>query len=216
MSCTAANVCVFCGSRPGNDPRFAQAAVRLGELLAGNGLRLIYGGGGIGLMGLVTGTVMERGGRVTGVIPRFLMTPEVGNPAITELVVVSTMHERKQRMFELADAIVALPGGIGTLDEVVEVATWKQLELHRKPILLVDVGGFWDPFRDMLRNAVACGFATPALLDFVRIVATPEAAVAAILQGDGSIRPAAAAPVQADRHRADASESASPGAESAL
>ncbi len=198
MTRTAKNVCVFCGSRPGGDPRFAAVAVRLGELLAGNGLRLVYGGGGIGLMGLVTQTALACGGLVTGVIPRFLMTPEVGNPSVTELVVVSTMHERKQRMFDLADAIVALPGGIGTLDEVIEMATWKQLRLHRKPILLIDVAGFWDPFRAMLDNVVACGFAAPAMLDLIEVVPTPEAALAAILEADGVPASLPAAPRRAD------------------
>ncbi len=174
------NVCVFCGSRPGNDPAFAQTAARLGVLFVENRLGLVYGGGGIGLMGIVTQTVLENGGCVTGVIPEFLMTPEVGNPNVTELLVVRTMHERKMTMFERSDAFIALPGGVGTLDEVVEVITWRQLRQHAKPVILVDVNGYWTPFVGMMNAVVSAGFASSTLPELFRVVPSADAALEAL------------------------------------
>lgn len=161
---------VFCGSRTGDDPAWAEAAGRLGEEIARRSIRLVYGGGGIGLMGIVAGTVLERGGRVTGVIPGFLMEYEVGDPGLSELIVVDSMHQRKRRMFELSDGFVALPGGLGTLDEILEVITWKQLQLHAKPVVAVNVGGYWEPFRSLIAATVAGGFAHPAVGELVTLV----------------------------------------------
>ncbi|MEE8393111.1 MAG: TIGR00730 family Rossman fold protein, partial [Rhodospirillales bacterium] len=124
------SLCVFCGSRKGADPAYAAAAERLGRTMAERGLRLIYGGGGIGLMGVLSDAVLASGGEVVGVIPEFLMKYEIGNMEVTELIEVASMHERKRTMFELADGFVVLPGGLGTIDEMVEIITWKQLQLH--------------------------------------------------------------------------------------
>ena len=137
-----ASLCVFCGSRHGDDPAYREAATRLGTLMAERGTRLIYGGGGIGLMGVVAETVLAGGGEVIGVIPHFLTQYEIGHPGVTELVVVDSMHDRKLRMSELADGFVVMPGGLGTLDETLEITTWKQLQLHAKPVVVVNVSGF--------------------------------------------------------------------------
>ena len=139
------NVCVYCGSAPGDDPRYAAAAKALGVALAEAGLGLVYGGGNNGLMGVVARAVLESGGRVTGVIPDFLEKRELMLRDAQDLVIVPDMHTRKRIMFERADAFVALPGGVGTLEELVEQLTWVQLGRHRKPVLIADVGGFWRP-----------------------------------------------------------------------
>ena len=153
------SVCVFCGSRTGADTAYSRAARRFGRILIERKMRLVYGGGSIGLMGVLVGAVLEGGGEVTGVIPEFLMRREVGNPTLTELVVVDSMHERKARMFELADAFVILPGGIGTLDETIEIITWKQLGLHGKPIAILDVAGYWSAFESLIARVIEGGFA---------------------------------------------------------
>ena len=174
------SVCVFCGSKFGNDPAWTRAAERLGALLAEADIRLVYGGGRIGLMGAVAQAAMRAGGRVSGVIPDHLMKLEVADTDITELVVVDSMHERKRRMFELADGFVVLPGGLGTLDETFEIVTWKQLRHHSKPIVMLDVNGYWTPFLDLVRAIVAGGFAHPAVADLYTVVATPEAVLPAL------------------------------------
>jgi len=173
-------LCVFSGSRIGVDVRFRAAAERLGGLMAARGIRLIYGGGAIGLMGVVARTALAAGGEVVGVIPDFLMALEVGDPGVTELIVVKSMHERKARMFELADAFVVLPGGLGTLDETIEMATWKQLQLHRKPIVAVNLEGYWDPFFRLLDNVVAGGFAHPAMTQLVTVVSSVDEVFGAV------------------------------------
>ena len=139
------NVCVYCGSASGDDPRYAQAAKALGLALVAADLGLVYGGGNNGLMGMVARTVLEAGGRVTGIIPDFLEKRELMLREAQDLVIVPDMHTRKRLMFERADAFVALPGGVGTLEELVEQLTWVQLGRHRKPVLIADVGGFWRP-----------------------------------------------------------------------
>jgi uncharacterized protein (TIGR00730 family) len=174
------SVCVFCGSKFGNDPTWARAADRLGVLLAEAGIRLVYGGGRIGLMGVVAQSVMRAGGRVSGVIPDFMIKLEVADTGITDLVVVDSMHERKRRMFELADGFVILPGGLGTLDETFEIVTWKQLRQHSKPIVVLNVNGYWSPFADLVRAIVAGGFAHPAVADLFALVETPEAVLPAL------------------------------------
>jgi len=174
------SVCVFCGSKFGNDPAWARAADRLGVLLAEAGIRLVYGGGRIGLMGVVAQSVKRAGGRVSGVIPDFMIKLEVADTGITDLVVVDSMHERKRRMFELADGFVILPGGLGTLDETFEIVTWKQLRQHSKPIVVLNVNGYWSPFADLVRAIVAGGFAHPAVADLFTLVETPEAVLPAL------------------------------------
>ncbi|MGE4371701.1 MAG: TIGR00730 family Rossman fold protein [Xanthobacter sp.] len=155
------NVCVYCGSAPGEDPLFADEARRFGRILATNDVRLVYGGGGIGLMGEVATATVLAGGAVTGIIPEFLQTREVRFTHDAEMIVVSDMHERKRLMFERADAFVALPGGIGTLEELVEQLTWAQLGQHCKPVLLANIAGFWDPFLELIAHMRATGFIRP-------------------------------------------------------
>ena len=151
-------VCVYCGSSEGSDPRFAEAADQLGAALAAAGLGLVFGGGEDGLMGRIARAVIAGGGRVTGIIPRFLMKREHAMLSAQELIVVEDMHERKRLMFERADAFVALPGGIGTLEELVEQLTWVQLRRHSKPVLLADIGAFWRPLLALIAHMHNLGF----------------------------------------------------------
>jgi uncharacterized protein (TIGR00730 family) len=151
-------VCVYCGSNPGVDPAYRAAAEDTARLLAGRGIEIVYGGGAVGLMGALADAALQAGGRVTGVIPQALVDKEIGHPGLTDLRVVGSMHERKMLMADLADAFIALPGGIGTLEEIIEVLTWTQLGLHRKPCALLDVAGFYAPLRAFLDHAVAEGF----------------------------------------------------------
>lgn len=144
------SICVYCGSGPGANPHFVEAATAFGKILAGNNIRLVYGGGSIGLMGAVAKSVHEHGGRVTGVIPEFLTAREHAMTGAHELIVTPDMHTRKQIMFERADAFVALPGGVGTLEELVEQVTWSQLGQHKKPILIANIDGFWEPFLKLI------------------------------------------------------------------
>lgn len=153
-----AALCVFCGSSMGLRPAYAEAAAELGALLAREGIQLVYGGGNVGLMGVVAKSCMESGGEVIGIIPRALFKKEHGNQAITRLEVVSSMHERKSRMSELSDGFVALPGGIGTFEELLEVLTWSQLGIHRKPVAVINVGGYFNPLLALLDNALDEGF----------------------------------------------------------
>ncbi len=150
-------LCVFCGSSLPSDERFAEAARSLATEVVDRGVELVYGGGSVGLMGVVADACLARGGKVTGVIPVGLFRREIAHAGLTTLYEVGSMHERKQRMYDLSDAFVALPGGLGTLEELAEIATWSQLGLHRKPIVLLDVGGFWDPLVDQLDRMVAVG-----------------------------------------------------------
>jgi uncharacterized protein (TIGR00730 family) len=152
------SVCVYCGSGPGGDPAFVAAARALGKVLAQNKIRLIYGGGAIGLMGTLATAVLDHGGEVTGIIPEFLKQKEVALHRVQELIVTPTLHQRKQLMFDHADAFVALPGGIGTLEELVEQLTWAQLGRHRKPILIANINGFWDPLRALLDHMTELQF----------------------------------------------------------
>jgi len=156
-------VCVYCGSGHGRNPAYEAAAAELGGALAAAGLELVYGGGSIGLMGTVAHSVLSAGGRVTGVIPQFLKDREVMLADVTELITTADMHERKRIMFERADAFVALPGGIGTLEEVVEMMTWSQLGQHEKPILLANIEGFWDPLTVLLDHMRDEAFLRPGL-----------------------------------------------------
>lgn len=163
-------IAVYCGALHGASPKYRDAAYRLGRLLADNGIDLVFGGGSVGLMGVVSDGVADAGGRAIGVITRSLIRQEVANSRLTRLEVVESMHERKQRMFELADAFVVLPGGVGTLDETVEVVTWRQLGLHDKPIVIVDQDGYWRPLETLMRHVVASGFAAPSLHGLYTVV----------------------------------------------
>jgi len=145
-------VCVYCGSGPGTNPRFTESAVTLGRIFAENGIRLVYGGGSFGLMGAIATSVLDHGGMVTGIIPDFLTARENALSRVQEMVVTPDMHERKRLMFERSDAFVALPGGVGTLEELVEQLTWQQLGRHSKPVLLANIDGFWEPLFDLLAH----------------------------------------------------------------
>lgn len=153
-----ANICVYCGSSPGRDPAFMADAARFGRILAENGVGLVYGGGNLGLMGAVARATLEAGGRVTGVIPGFLQKREHMLEAVQELHIVEDMHARKRLMFEKADAFVAFPGGVGTLEELVEQLTWVQLGRHDKPVLIADLQGFWAPLLALLDHMRDTGF----------------------------------------------------------
>ena len=166
----ARSICIFCGSRVGERAIYAEAARDLGAALAANGISLVYGGGNVGLMGIVADAVSAGGGRVIGVMPDFLARRELANTGADELIVTGSMHERKQRMFDLADAFVVLPGGIGTLDETLEMLTWKQLRQHDKPVVLFDVAGCWRPLVALIDAVIGNGFApewTRRLFDVV-------------------------------------------------
>ncbi len=187
-------VCVFCGAQPGNDPACRQGAQALGRSLAEAGMRLVYGGGRVGLMGAVADAAIAAGGRVTGVIPEFLTRWEVAHDGVEELVVTDSMHSRKRHMFDLSDAFVTLPGGLGTLDETFEIITWRQLKLHDKPILICDINGSARPLLATLEATIEMGFArseirglyevvagVPALMDRLRELSTAKGGASALL-----------------------------------
>jgi uncharacterized protein (TIGR00730 family) len=145
-------VCVYCGSGPGTNPHFIESAKAFGKVLAESGIRLVYGGGSLGIMGAVASSVLDHGGKVTGIIPDFLKLRENALKRVQEMIVTPDMHERKRQMFERSDAFVALPGGIGTLEELVEQLTWQQLGRHTKPVLLANIDGFWEPLFSLLSH----------------------------------------------------------------
>jgi uncharacterized protein (TIGR00730 family) len=187
------SICVYCGSNPGNDPVFVEAARKLGQILAQNGITLVYGGGSRGLMGALALSVHEHGGRVVGVIPDFLKVRERMFTGAQEIVVTRDMHERKRMMFERADAFVALPGGIGTLEELVEQLTWSQLGRHRKPILVANINGFWEPLVELLDHMKRSGFIHSELMFDYAVVDRIEDIVPAIksaaARAEGSAEP---------------------------
>ena len=189
-------VCVYCGSGPGTNPRFVEAAIALGKALAENGIRLVYGGGSIGLMGAVATSVLDHGGTVTGIIPGFLTARENALKRVQELIVTPDMHERKRLMFEHSDAFVALPGGIGTLEELVEQLTWQQLGRHSKPVLLANIEGFWEPLLALLAHMRATQFIRASLaVDILKaervedIVPQLQAAAARAKEGTTEMEP---------------------------
>ncbi|SFH23309.1 hypothetical protein SAMN04488020_108136 [Palleronia marisminoris] len=175
-----ASICVYCGSRDGNDARFCAAADALGAGIAARGWRLVYGAGDVGLMGRVARSAQAAGADTFGVIPRHLLDLEVGKRDLSRFIVTETMHERKKVMLMNADAVVMLPGGAGSLDEFFEALTWRQLGLHDKPIVLVNVAGYWDPLHRLLDDVVAKGFAAASLLDFIETVPDAEAAITSL------------------------------------
>ncbi len=161
-------VCVYCGSSPGTEPAFIEAAQQFGKILAASGVRLVYGGGSVGLMGALAESALEHGGEVTGIIPDFLTKRERPRRLSQELIVTRDMHERKWTMFDRADAFVALPGGLGTLEELVEQLTWVQLGRHKKPILIANISGYWNPLLALVEHMRAVEFVPPALrVDFL-------------------------------------------------
>jgi uncharacterized protein (TIGR00730 family) len=162
-------VCVYCGSGAGSNPHFVEAAIALGKVFAENHIRLVYGGGSVGLMGAIAKSVLDHGGSVTGIIPEFLRAKENALSHVQEMVITPDMHERKRLMFERSDAFVALPGGIGTLEEFFEVWTWRQLGFHDKPVGLLNLDGYFDPLLKFLGESVAHGFMTDWQMDLVRV-----------------------------------------------
>ena len=174
------SLCVFCGARFGANPANRAAAAALGKLLADNGVTLVYGGGGVGLMGLVANAALGAGGKVVGVIPQFLLDREAGHPALSETVIVQNMHERKLEMFERSEGFVVLPGGLGTLEEFFEVLSWRTLGLHDKPIVIIDQDGYWQPLHALLTSVVEGDFADRRYLDHVAFVTRIEDVLPAI------------------------------------
>jgi uncharacterized protein (TIGR00730 family) len=175
------SICLFCGSSDAADPDFLASAATFGRLLAEDGVRLVYGGGGIGLMGAAAKAAHGAGGAVLGVMPAFLRRREVIYDAV-ETIVVKTMHERKRIMFEQSDAFAVFPGGVGTLEEVVELLSWRRLDLHRKPIVFLDQKGFWEPFFALMRHTVEARLTPPWVSQTWRAEPTPEAVLATIRQ----------------------------------
>jgi uncharacterized protein (TIGR00730 family) len=178
------SICVYCGSQPGSDPSYRQAARNLGQAMAEHGINLVYGGGTKGLMGAVADAVMSNGGKAIGIIPEFLMDKEASRQELgqlTELHVTSDMHERKHMMFDRSDAFVTLPGGIGTLEEIIEIMTWAQLGRHTKPMVFANIGGFWDPLNALIGHMSAQGFIHTAHLVRPLVIDRVEEIVPAIL-----------------------------------
>ncbi|HJV07840.1 MAG TPA: TIGR00730 family Rossman fold protein [Chromobacteriaceae bacterium] len=169
------SVCLFCGSNKGSNPRYAEAARLFGQTLAEQGITLVYGAGNVGLMGVAADAALAAGGKVVGVIPRFLQAKEVAHHALSEIHITHTMHERKALMAELSDGFVALPGGFGTFDELFEILTWAQLGIHGKPIGLLNVAGFYDPLMQMVKQTIDAGFVREQNLSLFTLAETPTA-----------------------------------------
>jgi uncharacterized protein (TIGR00730 family) len=189
-------VCVYCGSGAGTNPRFIESARALGKTLAENRIRLVYGGGSVGMMGAVATSVLDHGGTVTGIIPGFLTAKENALKRVQEMIVTPDMHERKRLMFEHADAFVALPGGIGTLEELVEQLTWQQLGRHSKPVLLANIDGFWEPLLELIAHMRATQFIRANLsVDILKaervedILPRLQAAAAVAAEGTAAMEP---------------------------
>jgi uncharacterized protein (TIGR00730 family) len=174
MNTEMKKICVFCGANPGTNPAYAEAARALGHAIAARGLGLVYGGGRVGLMGVVADAALEAGAEVDGVIPEHLVQRELGHGSVTRLHIVESMHERKALMAKLSDGFVVLPGGFGTLEEAFEVLTWSQLGLHKKGTVFLDVNGYWSRLNDMLDSMVTEGFVKPEHRMLSLTAATPE------------------------------------------
>jgi len=173
------SLCIFCGSQTGSDPVYAAAARDLGQAMAAQGVTLVFGGGRVGLMGVAADTVLAGGGQVVGVIPGFLKDKELAHGGATEMIVVPDMHTRKRVMFERSDAFCILPGGVGTMDEMFEIITWRQLHLHNKPIVVLNVAGYWDPLVELLDRMIGEGFAHRGHEALVTVVERIEDVLAA-------------------------------------
>jgi uncharacterized protein (TIGR00730 family) len=182
-------VCVFCGSSTGSPPEYRDAAIQLGRALARRGVGLVFGGGGVGLMGVVADATLDAGGHAIGVIPEALMAREIGHRRLPDLRVVGSMHERKALMAELSDAFIALPGGFGTFEEFCEVVTWTQLGLHRKRCGLLNVRGFYDPLLALIDGAVADGFIKPSGRDIVATASDPDTLLDRVAEPFASFEP---------------------------
>lgn len=168
------SICIYCGSRPGKNGKFSELAHNTGQILAENNIRMIYGGGSVGLMGIAARSVIDQGGEVVGIIPKHLADEEVSQPGLTDLFVVDNMHQRKRMMFDHSDAFVILPGSIGTLDETLEIITWRQLRLHDKPIVIINKDNYWEPFFQMMKNIVAEEFISSDVHDLYQVIEEPE------------------------------------------
>lgn len=168
------SICVYCGSRPGNKKEFEELAKKVGEILVQNNIKLIYGGGSIGLMGIVATSVMDQGGEVHGIIPGHLDKSEKSHDNISELTIVDNMHQRKRLMFDQSDAFLVLPGSIGTLDETIEAITWRQLKLHDKPIILLNHNDYWQPLLMLLQNFIDHGFTAPNTMELFHVVESAD------------------------------------------
>lgn len=187
-------LCVFCGSSVGGDPRHREQAARLGRQLAETGTTLVYGGGHVGMMGVIAEAALTAGGRVVGIIPEHLLRIEAPYREISELIVVDSMHTRKRKMFDLADAFCVLPGGLGTLDETFEILTWKQLRLHNKPIVVANLEGYWTPWVTLVEGIISQGFARPATAELYSVVdkvedilPTVESQISAAVSGESQL-----------------------------
>ena len=182
-------LCVYCGSSNAVAARHLEAAAELGRLAAERGIGIVFGGGHVGLMGALADGALEAGGKVTGIIPEHLRDLEVGHRGVTEMIVVDSMHARKRRMAEISDAFCALPGGLGTLDETFEIITWKQLGLHDKPVVLVNLDGFWDPLLALLAHQLEAGYIRPQHAGLYRVVTRIESVFDAIKAAPPPRRP---------------------------
>jgi uncharacterized protein (TIGR00730 family) len=191
-----AKICVYCGSGPGTDPAFIESAIAFGKILADNGIGLVYGGGSVGMMGEIAKSVLDHGGDVTGIIPEFLTQREHAMRGALTLIITKDMHERKRKMFELADAFVALPGGVGTLEELVEQLTWVQLGRHKKPVLLANINSFWQPLCALLDHMKQLQFIRGDL-DFELLVADKVGDILPMLKKAAQSVPEAAKEMQA-------------------
>ena len=183
------SVCVYMGSSTGTDPKYTEAAIAIGHEIANRGINLVYGGGSVGLMGVVADATLQAGGTVTGIIPTDLFPNEVGHRGVTELLEVPNMHERKAEMYRRADGFVALPGGFGTLEELAEILTWAQIGIHNKPVGLLNVAGFYDQLLAWLDHAVACGFAKPANRDLLLVADDPSELLDALATHEATFEP---------------------------
>jgi uncharacterized protein (TIGR00730 family) len=184
-------ICVYCGSGPGTDPAFVEAARAFGKILAANGIGLVYGGGGAGMMGALADAVLDHGGGATGIIPEFLMSREQAQRGTHNLIVTRDLHERKRKMFEMADAFVAMPGGVGTLEELVEQLTWAQLGRHRKPVLIANIKNFWQPLCALLDHMKTLEFIRGDL-NFDLLIAEKVDDILPMLQNSAQAVPGAA------------------------
>lgn len=168
------SVCVYCGANSGNNPAYAKAAEELGKLLAENNIQVVYGGASIGIMGSLAESVLQHDGYITGIIPHGLFQREVAHNGISKLLVVDSMHDRKSLIAKLSDAIITLPGGYGTFEELFEMITWNQIGIHQKPIFILNTAGFYDPFQAFIKNVIDCGFIRDTVKQPYKILDTPR------------------------------------------
>ncbi|MBW8310015.1 MAG: TIGR00730 family Rossman fold protein [Candidatus Paracaedibacteraceae bacterium] len=173
-------ICVYCGASSRVDAIYRETAARTGEILARSGFNVVYGGGRLGLMGIVADNALANGAHVTGIIPTLLQDIEGAHPGLSTIEIVDTMHTRKRKMSELADAFIILPGGFGTLDELFEILTWRQLQMHDKPIVIINTNNYWNPLKMLISNIIEEKFATPAHATFAKFVASPDEAISAL------------------------------------